>query len=133
MSHALKHPSGCLNPFTQSPIRLGPTKVLRASSGSYDQTFCWFRVTIVNNYHLLAEFMICDLSHLRDGDSASILDIDADEALSSRLNALGFRSGKVVTVLRHGILQGPLQVAVGTTQIILRRSDAARIRVNRKS
>lgn len=77
--------------------------------------------------------MICDLRYLADGDSAAILDIDADEALFHRLYALGFRLGRQVTVLRHGILKGPIQVAVGTTQVILRRSDAAKITVKREA
>lgn len=71
--------------------------------------------------------MQCDLSLLQDGDTASILEIEADEALFHRLHALGFRLGRQVKVLRHGIFQGPIQVAIGTTQIILRRCDAARI------
>jgi len=75
--------------------------------------------------------MQCDLNHLLDGESGSIVDIDADEALYHRLHALGFRTGRSITVLRHGILKGPLQVALGTTQVIIRRKDAAKITVHK--
>jgi ferrous iron transport protein A len=75
--------------------------------------------------------MQCDLNQLRDGETGSIVDIDADEALYYRLHALGFRNGQSIKVLRHGILKGPIQVALGTTQVIIRRTDAARITVKR--
>jgi ferrous iron transport protein A len=75
--------------------------------------------------------MQCELNQLRDGETASITEIDADEALYYRLHALGFRTGQPITVMRHGILKGPLQVSLGTTQVIIRRKDAARIKVRR--
>jgi ferrous iron transport protein A len=71
------------------------------------------------------------LCALAPGESAQILSISADEALHHRLSALGFQYGKTITVLRAGILKGPLQVAIGTTQIIIRRKDAAKITVQK--
>lgn len=73
--------------------------------------------------------MSTDLSRLKDGETAQVLSIEADEALHHRLMALGFRIGKPVTVIRHGLFRGPLQVRVGMTDVILRRSDAAKIRL----
>jgi len=70
-----------------------------------------------------------DLCHMKEGESAPILSIEADEALHHRLVALGFRIGKSVTVIRHGRFSGPLQVRIGMTDVILRRSDAAKIRM----
>jgi ferrous iron transport protein A len=70
-----------------------------------------------------------DLSHIKEGETALILSIEADEALHHRLIALGFRVGKPVTVIRHGRFRGPLQVRVGMTDVILRRVDAAKIRM----
>jgi ferrous iron transport protein A len=71
------------------------------------------------------------LCALPPGESASILSISADEALHHRLSALGFQYGKTIKVLRAGILKGPLQVAIGTTQVIIRRKDAAKITVQK--
>lgn len=73
--------------------------------------------------------MSTDLSRLKDGETAQVLSIEADEALHHRLMALGFRIGKPVTVIRHGRFKGPLQVRVGMTDVILRRCDAAKIRL----
>ncbi|MFM2005670.1 MAG: ferrous iron transport protein [Pseudomonadota bacterium] len=73
--------------------------------------------------------MIPDLSLLNEGESALILSIEADEALHHRLQALGFHAGKPVSVVRLGRFQGPLQVRVGMTDVIMRRSDAAKIKI----
>ena len=42
---------------------------------------------------------------------------------------LGFRAGKPLQVMRRGTLSGPLHVRLGTTDVILRRSEAAEIEV----
>jgi ferrous iron transport protein A len=73
--------------------------------------------------------MIPDLSLLHEGDSAIIQSIEADEALHHRLQALGFQTGKPVSVVRQGRFRGPLQVRIGMTDVIIRRSDAAKIKV----
>jgi ferrous iron transport protein A len=77
--------------------------------------------------------MQCELNQLAAGESGSIVDIDADEALYFRLHALGFRMGRSITVIRHGNFKGPLQVALGTTHVIIRRNDAAKITVHRNA
>jgi ferrous iron transport protein A len=73
--------------------------------------------------------MAADLNCLKEGETARVQSIEADEALHHRLIALGFRIGKPVTLIRLGRFQGPLQVRVGMTDVILRRSDAAKIRL----
>ena len=69
------------------------------------------------------------LTMLRPGDTATIVAIHAEEALHQRLLALGFRSGKQVGLIRKASFSGPLQVRIGTTDIMLRRSEAAKITV----
>lgn len=69
------------------------------------------------------------LATLQPGDSATIVSIHAEEALHQRLLALGFRSGKQVKLIRKAGFSGPLQVRIGTTDILLRRSEAAKITV----
>ena len=71
------------------------------------------------------------LAAMRAGDIATIVSIHADEALHLRLLALGFRSGKRVELIRKASFSGPLQVRVGTTDVILRRAEAARIKVQK--
>lgn len=70
------------------------------------------------------------LSQLPIGQDATISAIEADEALFHRLSALGFRVGKPLLIIRRANFKGPLHVRLGTTDVILRTADAARIRVN---
>ena len=69
------------------------------------------------------------LAALHPGDAATIVAIHAEEALHQRLLALGFRSGKQVDLIRKAVFSGPLQVRIGTPDILLRRSEAAKITV----
>jgi ferrous iron transport protein A len=71
------------------------------------------------------------LAHLHPGDTATIVAIQAEEALHQRLQALGFRSGKQIELIRKASFSGPLQVRIGTTDILLRRNEAAKITVCR--
>ncbi|MDP3678619.1 MAG: FeoA family protein [Methylotenera sp.] len=70
------------------------------------------------------------LSQLETGQYAVISAIEAEESLFHRLSALGFRVGKPLSIIRRANFNGPLHVRLGTTDIILRITDAARIRVN---
>lgn len=69
------------------------------------------------------------LASLQPGDTATIVAIHAEEALHQRLLALGFRSGKQIELIRRAAFSGPLQVRVGTTDVLLRRNEAAKIDV----
>jgi ferrous iron transport protein A len=70
------------------------------------------------------------LAALHPGDIATIVSIHAEEALHLRLLALGFRTGKQVELIRKASFSGPLQVRVGTTDVMLRRAEAAKIKVS---
>ena len=69
------------------------------------------------------------LSELAPGQTAHVHGVHCQESLAHRLTALGFRAGKQVQVMRRGTLSGPLHVRLGTTDVILRRSEAAQIEV----
>lgn len=71
------------------------------------------------------------LATMHPGDTATILHIQAEEALHKRLLALGFRNGKKIELIRKASFSGPIQVRVGTTDIMLRRSEAAKITVKK--
>jgi ferrous iron transport protein A len=66
---------------------------------------------------------------MKPGEIATILSIHTDEALHQRLLAMGFRIGKQIEVIRKARFSGPLQVRIGTTDILLRRIEAEKIRV----
>ncbi len=67
------------------------------------------------------------LSSLAPGARATITDIHTDDALRQRLLALGFRAGKPVEIVRTAPFGGPIQVRVGTTDVLLRRAEATLI------
>ena len=69
------------------------------------------------------------LAALHSGDTATIVSIHAEEALHLRLLALGFRTGKQIEMIRKASFSGPLQVRIGTTDVMLRRIEANKIRV----
>jgi len=64
------------------------------------------------------------LSSLKPGEFAIIAALHTEEALYHRLAAMGFRIGKPIELVRRAQFSGPLHVRIGTTDIMLRRSDA---------
>lgn len=85
-----------------------------------------------NYYHLCFTHhqLMQLLSQLKIGQNATITAIEADEYLFHRLSALGFRVGKPLSIIRRANFNGPLHVRLGTTDVILRDSEATRIRIN---
>jgi ferrous iron transport protein A len=72
---------------------------------------------------------LAELSTLPLGTTASILGLTTETILEQRLQALGFRVGKQISVVRKAWLGGPLHIRIGTTEVIMRRSDARSIQV----
>lgn len=70
-----------------------------------------------------------DLTDLKPGESATINSVHTDRSLYYRLAALGFRVGKRIEVIRHAKFSGPMQVRIGTTDVMLRRKEAEKITV----
>lgn len=71
------------------------------------------------------------LLQLAPGTDATVSAIRADSALCLRLAAMGFRIGQRVLMVRKGAFAGPLHVRLGTTDVIVRRSQAGQIDVVR--
>ena len=69
------------------------------------------------------------LDQLEPGGSALILDVDAEPALRTRIEAMGLRVGRQVQVVRRARGGGPLQVRVGMTDLIIRPMQARLIRI----
>ena len=59
-----------------------------------------------------------------------IASINAEQALHLRLNALGFRPGKRLQVIRQAAFNGPLHVRIGSTDVIIRQRDAQAIQLD---
>jgi ferrous iron transport protein A len=71
------------------------------------------------------------LSGMKPGETATIISVNTDEALHQRLLAMGFRAGKKIEVIRKARFSGPLQVRIGTTDILLRKLEAEKIVVQK--
>lgn len=71
------------------------------------------------------------LDSLASGESATIVAIHTDDALRQRLLALGFRVGNRIELIRKARFSGPLQVRIGTTDVMLRKKEAALIMVQK--
>ncbi|MBE2293674.1 MAG: ferrous iron transport protein A [Phycisphaerales bacterium] len=69
------------------------------------------------------------LSDLAIGQYGIIEEIEAEESFRWRLQALGFRIGREVRLIRQALFGGPLQVQVGSINVMLRRQDAASIQL----
>ena len=70
------------------------------------------------------------LNILKAGESGVIQAILADESLYQRLTALGFRIGKRIELIRHASFNGPLHIRIGSTDVMMRQSEAARIHIS---
>ncbi len=70
------------------------------------------------------------LNALKPGESAIIAGIQAEQALTQRLNALGFRPGKQVQVVRQAVFNGPLHIRIGSTDVVIRLQDAQAIHLS---
>jgi ferrous iron transport protein A len=70
------------------------------------------------------------LDQLPPGESATILRVDGEPALRTRIEAMGLRVGKDVAVIRRARMGGPLQVRVGNTDLIIRIAQARLIRLS---
>jgi ferrous iron transport protein A len=69
------------------------------------------------------------LVDLKPGIPATIIALHVGLDHGRRMAGLGLRPGVPVRVVRASPLKGPLQVRAGHTDLILRRSDAAKIEI----
>jgi len=74
------------------------------------------------------------LADLGQGATAAVTGVDyraGDDPVAARLEDLGFVSGECVRVIARGPIGGdPMVVQVGYTRFALRRSEAARVRID---
>lgn len=72
---------------------------------------------------------ISRLSTLIPGQTATIHALHLDPSFKFRLKALGFRTGKLLHLVRIAPLNGPLHLKIGNTEVMLRKKDAENIEV----
>ncbi|CAK0773483.1 ferrous iron transport protein A [Gammaproteobacteria bacterium] len=80
--------------------------------------------------HLPSPPATISLSALTPGQGGVVRGLHAVDGFAYRLAALGFRVGRSVTVIRCAPLGGPIQIRLGTTDVMLRRTEADRIDIS---
>ena len=77
----------------------------------------------------MTQFNDTKLNTLLPGEHGIIQAINAEQGLHQRLNAMGFRIGKQIQLIRRANFNGPLHVRIGATDIIMRDVEAQRIQL----
>ena len=77
----------------------------------------------------MTQFNDTKLNTLLPGEHGIIQAINAEQGLHQRLNAMGFRIGKQIQLIRRASFNGPLHVRIGATDIIMRDVEAQRIQL----
>ena len=70
------------------------------------------------------------LDELPEGQSATILDVDGDDAVSIRLLEMGLTDGESIRALGAAPLGDPLEFEVRRYRISLRISEARRVKIS---
>ena len=71
------------------------------------------------------------LLELSEGQSGFIHKLAMDRLLIQRLNAMGLKRGKKITVLRKAQFKGPFHVMIDTTELMIREQEASLILINK--
>ncbi len=82
---------------------------------------------LMNGYNILNN--IVNLSNLGRGETAMITGVHGTDGVRHRLQAMGLRCGREAEVIRCSRL-GPMQIRIGSVNLIMRRSDAARVSIS---
>lgn len=69
------------------------------------------------------------LLELAEGQSGIIHKLNMDLLLIQRLNAMGLRRGKKITVLRKAQFKGPFHIMIDTTELMIREHEASLINI----
>jgi len=69
------------------------------------------------------------LSTLIPGQTATVHALHVDPNFQFRLKALGFRTGKLLQLVRIAPLNGPFHLKIGSADVMLRRQDADNIEI----
>ena len=69
------------------------------------------------------------LLELSEGQTGVIHKLNMDRLLIQRLNAMGLRRGKKITVLRKAQFRGPFHIMIDTTELMIREHEASLIKI----
>ncbi len=69
------------------------------------------------------------LNQLKKGESAMIVKINATKELRDRFNSFGIVSGEEITIIEHSLAKQAIEIAIGSSLIVLRTNEAEKIEV----
>ena len=75
--------------------------------------------------------IVC-LTDLKDGESGNIVSIAGGRGALKRLADLGLSTGTYVTVIRRTLFNGPVQIEVCSSRLVIGQGLAAKIMVEQK-
>jgi len=67
------------------------------------------------------------LSELPTGETATIAALTGQPDIRTRMQSIGLRVGREVAVIRRSRFGGPLQVRIGTTDLLIRPQQAMQV------
>ncbi|MDR1867261.1 MAG: FeoA domain-containing protein [Treponema sp.] len=70
-----------------------------------------------------------NLTQIPTGATFKVVNVHLDKEIGKRLADMGFIDGNIGTVVREGLLHGPLQVQIIGYNVLIRHTEAAGIEV----
>jgi ferrous iron transport protein A len=67
------------------------------------------------------------LNQVYKNKKAMVVDVQGGQGIRQRLGQMGIHPGDTITMLRYGVLQGPILIEVHGSQVALGRGIASRI------
>jgi len=68
-----------------------------------------------------------NLSELPTGETRIIAALTGDPEIRTRMQSIGLRVGREIAVIRRSRFGGPLQVRIGTTDLLIRPQQAMQV------
>lgn len=69
------------------------------------------------------------LDQVYENKKATVIDIQGGQGVRKRLGQMGVHPGDTITMLRYGVLRGPILIEVHGSQVALGRGIASKILV----
>lgn len=71
-------------------------------------------------------------NQLKKGESATIIQINAEKALRDRFTSFGIVPGEEITIRRYSLAKQTIEAAIGMSLVVLRTDEAEKIEVEKE-
>jgi ferrous iron transport protein A len=71
--------------------------------------------------------MSTTLDKIFENRKAKVIDIQGGAGIKQRLSQMGIHAGDIITILRYGVLRGPILIEIHGSQVALGRGIASKI------